>query len=69
MSLQYHTWDRFKDLSLLNKQQLANFGSTLSQLLLSKSITLNIFKVTIYLNLISLLKKRNQQDRYDIINY
>ncbi|CAF4576821.1 unnamed protein product [Rotaria sp. Silwood1] len=44
ISLQYHTWDRFKDLSLLNKQQLANFGSALSQLLMSKSLTLNIFK-------------------------
>ncbi len=45
MSLQYHTWDKFKDLSLLNDQQLTNFGLTLSQLLISKSITLNIFKV------------------------
>ncbi|UJR29904.1 hypothetical protein I4U23_017452 [Adineta vaga] len=44
MSLQYHTWDRFKDLSLLNDHQLANFGTVLSQLLISKSITLNIFK-------------------------
>ncbi|CAF1396808.1 unnamed protein product [Adineta ricciae] len=44
ISLQYHTWDRFKDLSLLSDQQLANFGTALSQLLVSKSITLNIFK-------------------------
>ncbi|CAF3745252.1 unnamed protein product [Rotaria socialis] len=44
ISLQYHTWDRFKDLSLLNDKQLANFGSALSQLLLSKSLTLNVFK-------------------------
>lgn len=45
MSFQYHTWDRFKDLSLLNEHQLNNFGLTLSQLLGSKSITLDIFKV------------------------
>ncbi|CAF1269039.1 unnamed protein product [Adineta steineri] len=44
ISLQYHTWDRFKDLSLLKNQQLANFGQALSQLLISKSLTLNIFK-------------------------
>ncbi|CAF5013134.1 unnamed protein product [Rotaria sp. Silwood1] len=55
ISLQYHTWDRFKDLSLLNKQQLANFGSALSQLLMSKSLTLNIFKVKTCLYTMSLL--------------
>ncbi|CAF4559856.1 unnamed protein product [Rotaria socialis] len=49
ISLQYHTWDRFKDLSLLNDKQLANFGSALSQLLLSKSLTLNVFKVKSHL--------------------
>lgn len=45
MSVQYHTWDRFKDLSLLNEQQLENFSRVLCQLFVSKSLTLTIFKV------------------------
>ncbi|CAF3781611.1 unnamed protein product [Rotaria sordida] len=57
ISLQYHTWDRFKDLSLLNKQQLVNFSSALSQLLISKSLTINIFKNFNFIELTSSARK------------
>ena len=57
--MQYHTWDRFKNLSLLNEQQLANFSQLLVQLFASKSITLNIFKVSNFL-----LEKKSPENRF-----
>ena len=56
MTLQFHTWDKFKLLSTMTKQQITNFANLYSHLLSNRSMALTVLKVTAPLCLVPLVK-------------
>ena len=50
MTLQFHTWDKFKLLTSMSTQQISNFAAFHAHLINSGSTTLSILKVYLLVN-------------------
>ena len=49
MTLQFHTWDKFKQLTTMNNQKIKNFAYFYSHLIKEKSMSLSVLKVRVNL--------------------
>lgn len=45
MTLTFHSWDKFKMISTMNRQQISNFAYLICHLISSDCVTLSILKV------------------------
>lgn len=47
MTLQFHTWDKFKLLTSMTSQQITNFAQLYSHLIGLNTMTLSVLKVSL----------------------
>lgn len=47
MTLQFHTWDKFKEITNMSKQKISNFARMYSQLIGNGQMSLSVLKVII----------------------
>lgn len=48
MTLQFHTWDKFKQITSMTKQQITNFASLYTHLIGIGAMSLSVLKVIFY---------------------